>query len=552
MMPRTASAILLFAMFLPWGTATIAAAQNPLAKLEQSVKEKAADDAITKFLNDQLPLNLNAKNVYPTVNTLPGGPFQPQPLQLTADDLDKPLPPGDYSIQTIAFCSEYSVHRPGAGVAYVLGPLEGKAAGAIGALYWRGTVQYHIAPQQLLTVGWAIQSGLTYAQMPKTYEAIIDQVIPDLKNELNGDFFQSLENTYQTYAKTLSLPPLDQVLAKMGEPGQLALSAERQRAILLAQDTNDQLKDQTLFQGQESGIYTPVKAESGPWTERIPGVAYIKLNIVGGNLANNNQLLIRILPTAPNQALLARSPRLVRAGYHEQTPSSSQGLLGTLVDLLEGIIGYSQGQGAQALAQVPVVSGQPPPPPPQQSIAKLLALEGTATITHNGVTSPLTSSTPIYMGDRIQTGAQSKAYVLFADNTELTLSENANFMVDDFSYDPNGNSNKARYSWLGGAFRYVSGLLAKQKDADVQIDTPGAGIGIRGTEFILRSTANNSFEIDLIEGAVAIDKTVNASTPSITALVKILRNGTTTTLQPLSQDDYNQILTQLQLTPPSS
>jgi hypothetical protein len=550
MTKRTALAILpliaCMAFILPFR----ASAQNPLQKLEQAVKEKAADDAMTKFLNDQLPLSLNAKNVYPTVNTLPGGPFQPQPLQLTADDLDKPLPPGDYSIQTLAFCSEYSVHRPGAGVAYVIGPLEGKAAGAIGALYWRGTVQYHLAPQQLITVGWAIQSGLTYAQMPKSYQAIIDRVIPDLKNELNGDFFQGLENTYQTYAKTLSLPPLDTVLAKMGKPGELALSAERQRAILLRQNTNDQLKDQTLFQGQESSVYTPVKAENGPWTVRNPEVAYLKLNIVGGHLASNNQMLIRILPMPSSQASLAPGPMLVRAAYQAQ-PSS--GATPTLSNLLDGSIGYSQGQGAQALAQVPVVSGQAPPPPPQQSIAHLKTLQGTATITHNGVTSPLTPSTPIYMNDTIQTGARSKADVLFADNTEMTLSDNTKLQVDDYVYDPNLNSNnKATYSLLEGAFVYVSGLIGKKDPDSVRIETQASGIGTRGTKFILRTTGTNSFEIDLIEGAVAVDKTVTASTPSITAPVKILRNGSNTSLQPLSQDEYNEILAQLNLAPPTS
>ena len=106
-------------------------AQNPFTALEDAAKEKAAEAALTKVLNDNLPLKLDAKDVYPTVTTLPGGPFSPKPLQLTADQLDHPLAPGDYTINTLAFCSEYSVHQPGAGVAYVLGPYEGKAIGLV-------------------------------------------------------------------------------------------------------------------------------------------------------------------------------------------------------------------------------------------------------------------------------------------------------------------------------------------------------------------------------------------------------------------------------------
>jgi hypothetical protein len=69
---------------------------------------------------------------------------------------------------------------------------------------------------------------------------------------------------------------------------------------------------------------------------------------------------------------------------------------------------------------------------------------------------------------------------------------------------------------------------------------------------ILRGTGDNSFEIDLIEGAVAVDKTVTASALSITAPVKILRNGCNTSLQPLSLDECKPILTQLKLAPPTS
>jgi hypothetical protein len=139
---RKATAALSLLVVLAAALTSFSVAQNPLAGLEDAAKEKAAETAIETLLNNQLPLTLNAKDVYPTVTTLPGGPFSPQPLQLTADQLNQPLAPGDYTINTLDFCSEYSVHQPGAGVAYVLGPYEGKAAGAIGALIWRGTVQY--------------------------------------------------------------------------------------------------------------------------------------------------------------------------------------------------------------------------------------------------------------------------------------------------------------------------------------------------------------------------------------------------------------------------
>jgi hypothetical protein len=534
------------------------AAQNPLVALENAAKEKAAEAAIETLLNNELPLILNAKDVYPTVNQPPGGPFSPIPLQITADQLDQPLTPGDYTINTIDFCSEYSVHEPGAGVAYVLGPYEGKAAGAIGALIWRGTMQYHINPNTLQAVSWTIQSGLTYSQMPKSYQAIIDQVIPDFKSEIASDFIVNLETTYNNAAKTAQLPPLDAMLAKMGAPGQLALDAERQRAILTRQNTNDQLREQTLFQGQESGIYTPVKAETGPWTERVTGQVYMKLLIAGGNMNTNNVMQIRILPSPTANASNTRgNARLVRASYGEPqpqpepqvTPALAEAAV-TITGIMQGTLGYSQGRGAQALGQVPVVSQNPAPAPSSSPIGVAqTSTQGTVSVIHAGTTTPvpLEPGDTIGLYDTIQTGPGAKASILFDDNTEFTLGENSKLKVDDYVYDPNGNSNKASYRFLEGVFQYIGGLIEKKDTGEVHIDTPVDGIGIRGTEFIAKvNSAGNSLEVDLISGAVALTpngSTAAGPTTSAPAQIEVTPQGTK--LLPLTQDQYDTIESQL-------
>ncbi len=543
---------------------THAAAQISLSGIANAAKEKAAEEALTKVLNDNLPLTLNAKDVYPTVTTLPGGTFSPQPLQLTADQLNQPLAPGDYTINTLDFCSEYSVHQPGAGLAYVLGPYEGKAAGAIGALIWRGTEQYGIAPQSLQAVSWAIQSGLTYSQMPKSYQAIIDQVIPDLKNQITGDLVTNLENTYNSLAQSAKLPPLDTILAKLGTPGQLALDAERERQILTAQNTSDELKQQTLFQGQESGIYTPVKAENGPWTERVKGQVYMKLLIAGGNMNSNNVMQIRVMPPPATTARNSpRGPHLVRTAYGEGQLPEVIALVPTLYNLLEGILGYSQGQGAQALGQVAAVQkGAPSQPPPAQAstpsaVGAVSRLEGTATVIRAGTTTPvpLNQGDALHMGDKILTGPQSRAEVTFVDKTQLTLGEKATFVVADYEFDPSGKSkSQATYGILEGAFQYVSGLLAQQKDHDVNIDTPYGNIGIRGTELICKSdgTASN-LEIDLISGAIALTangSTTAGSTMSAPVQIEVTPQGVQTL--PLTQDQYNSLMTQYLLAVPTS
>jgi hypothetical protein len=309
------------------------------------------------------------------------------------------------------------------------------------------------------------------------------------------------------------------MLAKMGAPGQLALDAERQRAILTAQNTDDQLREQTLFQGQESGIYTPVKAETGPWTERVKDQVYMKLLIAGGNMNTNNVMQIRILP----------SP--------------------TATDIMQGTLGYSQGRGAQALGQVPVVSQNPAPAPQSTPIGVVqTSTQGTVTVTRAGTTTPvpLDPGDTIGLNDTIETGPGSKASILFDDNTEFTMGEKSKLKVDDYVYDPEGTANRAHYSFLKGVFQYVGGLLDQKDPAGVKIDTAYGSIGIRGTEFIAKSDGTpNNLEIDLITGAIALTSTGGVAGPTASAPAQIEITPSGTQVLPLTQDQYDTIRTQL-------
>ena len=338
------------------------AANDWLKQLQpDALKQKAADLALRNLLNNELPLRLDATTVYPTVAALPGGPFHPRPLSLSAADVDRPLPPGDYTIPALVFCTEYSVHQPGRGTAYVLAPLQGKAAPAISTLLWRGSVEMHRPAQQLQAVSWAIQSGLTYSQMPPTYQAVIDAVIPEYKGQISGNFLKQLQDTYQTAAKGTRLPPLEKMLGDMGQSGQLALSSMRQQQILLNKDTTDQLREQTLFRGQESGIYTPVKAEEGPWTERIPHVAYVRFQVISGNLASDNVLQVRILPTDGVRTARQRGTEgFVQVGYGTQ-PVQAYTQPATIRGISSNTLGQPEGHGSQSLVVTPAVKPAPPP-----------------------------------------------------------------------------------------------------------------------------------------------------------------------------------------------
>ena len=85
------------------------------------------------------------------------------------------------------------------------------------------------------------------------------------------------------------------------------------------------------------------------------------------------------------------------------------------------------------------------------------------------------------------------------------MSENTKFKVTDFVFDPDDNTdNQARYSVLEGAFRYVSGLVAKKDKPDVDIETPVGSIGIRGTDFTGGPEEGGGYGVYVDEGSVNI------------------------------------------------
>ncbi len=272
----------------------------------------------------------------------------------------------------------------------------------------------------------------------------------------------------------------------------------------------------------------------------------------------NNQLPLTLTANASNTP---GNVHLVRASYGEPQPQPqvTPALADTAVTvtgIMQGTLGYSQGRGAQALGQVPVVSQNPAPEPSSNPIGVAqTATQGPVTVIHAGTTTPvpLDPGDTISINDTIQTGPSGKASILFDDNTEFTLGENTKLKVDDYVYDPDGTANRAGYTFLEGVFQYVGGMIEQKDPTKVNIQTPLGQLGIRGTEFIAKSDGTpNNLEINLITGAIAHFRTGGPAGPTTSAPAQIEITPSGTRILPLTQDQYDAIRTQLTPAAPTS
>src|SRR5688572_21696303 len=87
----------------------------------------------------------------------------------------------------------------------------------------------------------------------------------------------------------------------------------------------------------------------------------------------------------------------------------------------------------------------------------------------------LAEGDPVLAGERIRTGAGTVLQIEFADKSRFTLGPNTEFEVEQYI-------EEAFHSRVfKGAFRFVSGLIARKESKNMLVNVPVATIGIRGT-----------------------------------------------------------------------
>jgi len=97
-----------------------------------------------------------------------------------------------------------------------------------------------------------------------------------------------------------------------------------------------------------------------------------------------------------------------------------------------------------------------------------------------------------FVTDRITTETGASVKLLFDDNTRFSLGQESELVIDKFTYHKAEEANSFSSRILKGTFRFVTGLIAKQKPEDMEVITTVAVIGIRGTQVIGETTATSA------------------------------------------------------------
>ncbi len=118
-----------------------------------------------------------------------------------------------------------------------------------------------------------------------------------------------------------------------------------------------------------------------------------------------------------------------------------------------------------------------------QASAKVLQAQGEVNAVDGaGQRRRLVDGGSIYPGDMVETGAGTRAVLVFRDDSRMTLGSATRFRIDNFVYDEK-NAGEGRFlvSLLRGSVRALTGLIAKANNRNVGFSTATATIGIRGS-----------------------------------------------------------------------
>tara|TARA_Y100000385_G_scaffold266465_1_gene301657 strand:+ start:899 stop:2056 length:1158 start_codon:yes stop_codon:yes gene_type:complete len=88
----------------------------------------------------------------------------------------------------------------------------------------------------------------------------------------------------------------------------------------------------------------------------------------------------------------------------------------------------------------------------------------------------------IQLNDVAET-ANGKLKIKFLDDAQLDIKEHSEVLIDEIYYDPDPSLSKMSMKFTMGTARFASGSLGLVNKANIDIQTPTATIGIRGTDF---------------------------------------------------------------------
>jgi hypothetical protein len=156
-----------------------------------------------------------------------------------------------------------------------------------------------------------------------------------------------------------------------------------------------------------------------------------------------------------------------------------------------------------AMAAVPAAAADSAGTP--DAVGEATLVIGVARITSaKGEVRPLDRGTTIHVGDRIETGEGGHVHMRFVDGGRLSVRASSRLQVENYSRSTDKTTLTAiKFRLDEGVVRSVTGAWGEAARDRFRLNTPVAAIGVKGTDFVVKSDANNTLA-SVYTGAIVL------------------------------------------------
>ena len=123
-----------------------------------------------------------------------------------------------------------------------------------------------------------------------------------------------------------------------------------------------------------------------------------------------------------------------------------------------------------------------------QDAGQIKTSKGSAQIERSGQKLSAGVGQVVQQGDVVSTGADGSVGITFRDSSLLSVGPDSVLAIDRFVFDSTTHQGSFDSSLKQGTLAVVSGKLAKQSPEAMKVKTPAAILGVRGTEFLVRTS----------------------------------------------------------------
>jgi len=141
----------------------------------------------------------------------------------------------------------------------------------------------------------------------------------------------------------------------------------------------------------------------------------------------------------------------------------------------------------------------------QSAAGSCAGVQGTVEVQHAGVWQNASVGAAVFVGDRVRTGAHSRATVVFRDDSVLDFAPKTEVSVETQDFDESARRFRSLFRLAAGKVRVWASAYYSQAQARYEVETPTAIAAVRGTEFITSyDSATGITDIVGLDGQVEV------------------------------------------------